>query len=737
MGSYRLFGELAVARGWLAPGQLQRLLAEQAAQPANRRQHLGELGLAHRLLDEQQIAFLLVQQGKRQLICPECFSQFNVRGFDPAHSHPCRKCGEPLADPGDLSHSAISHLSGSHVESYELDDEQPDRPLLAGRALLTFKQGPCSGLELRLGEGETLQLGSGSDMDVVLAEPSIQALHCKITSSGTHMMLVSVHSPTNVNGQPIDFAQLREGDTIELGENTIVAHPWLDANARNGSAPRPLIGRILIERGLLGATELKSVLRQQEQLRWSQGQAPRLGELLERLGLLSEHQVLDAQQQGKQRRLHARCPGCGNRFNLREEDLGINFECSSCGKPIQIPRNPLLLQPRSATATRHRPVSTAARTPRVTEPVRIDTIQAAALQHNDDSDQDATSVCAFNAPDDEQEYAALAYREHYVTSPQLERALELLRQRRSRGELTLSLGQVLIEQRYLMVLHHRQLLNKLGIDLGEVEIPGYQIMRKLGQGASGTVYEALKLSGRRPVALKIIRPELCYDERFVKRFHREAEAALRLRHPGIIAGVDAGQHSHFLFMAMELFDGETVDAYLRRESRMSERFALEVAYHIALALAYASSHQLIHRDVKPSNIVIGRDGTAKLIDLGLAKQVSSGSSVTQTGLIIGTPNYISPEQARGDRLIDHRADIYSLGATLYHMVTGELPFRGDSPMETMVKHIQEPLRPPRQLTQEVSRVVSLLIQQMMAKPPEQRFQRWEDIAGKLETLLGR
>ncbi len=253
-------------------------------------------------------------------------------------------------------------------------------------------------------------------------------------------------------------------------------------------------------------------------------------------------------------------------------------------------------------------------------------------------------------------------------------------------------------------------------------IKGYQLVERLGVGAMGAVLKAVKKDSGETVALKILKPELAKDVEFVQRFNREALAVQALHHPNIIRAVQIGKSGDYHFFAMEFVDGESASKIIKARQKMPERLTLSVVRQIAGALDHAWKNQIIHRDIKPDNIMVTRDGVAKLTDLGLARTVKQQSTLTITGVVMGSPAYISPEQATGEKNLDTRSDIYALGATLYHMLTGEVPYDGDSPLQVMLKHMNDPLPDVRKKEPSVSEGTRRLIFKMMAKRPEGRFQ---------------
>ena len=226
---------------------------------------------------------------------------------------------------------------------------------------------------------------------------------------------------------------------------------------------------------------------------------------------------------------------------------------------------------------------------------------------------------------------------------------------------------------------------------GQQELGGFELLSRLGQGGMGAVYKARQKSMDRLVALKILPKNLAKNQDFISRFLREARAAGKLSHPNIVTGIDAGFADGYYYFAMEYVEGRNLGDRVRSDGPLPEKEVLEIGRQIAEALEYAHDAGMVHRDVKPENILVTREGQAKLCDLGLAR-TSGGSDdearVTQAGFAVGTPYYISPEQVRGEDP-DSRADIYSLGCTLYHLLAGQPPFVGPSALATMQKHLTE------------------------------------------------
>ena len=248
---------------------------------------------------------------------------------------------------------------------------------------------------------------------------------------------------------------------------------------------------------------------------------------------------------------------------------------------------------------------------------------------------------------------------------------------------------------------------------------------KLGQGGVGTVYEAHQISLDRSVALKILMSQFAQDKTFVEDFIREARSAARLNHPNIVQAFAVGQDEGVFFCAMELVRGETLKDIIEREGSISIDASFKIMRQMAEAVNFAwQTSKLVHRDIKPDNIMITEKDVAKLADLGLAR-VASESEVDGDE-IMGTPQYISPEQLLGLKT-DVRTDIYSLGATWYHAVTGEFPYMADSPQEIAQMHLEAPLVPPITLNPDIPKILSVMICKMMAKHPEDRYADAEEL----------
>lgn len=264
----------------------------------------------------------------------------------------------------------------------------------------------------------------------------------------------------------------------------------------------------------------------------------------------------------------------------------------------------------------------------------------------------------------------------------------------------------------------------------------YEILAELGAGGMGRVFRARHTTLQREVALKVLSERFASDESYRQRFLKEARAAARLNHPNIVQIYDFGRVEATFYIAMEFVQGESVGDYLRRNGRFTEAEAVATVRQACTALRVAHGAGIVHRDVKPDNLVMSADGLVKLVDLGLAKSVADEANLTQTGVVSGTPHYISPEQIAGLRDVDGRADIYSLGATLFHMVTGHTPFEGSSPMVIVAKHLHDDPGDPRSFAPALSDGVCAVIRKMMARSRDDRYPHMPAVHVDLLLLEG-
>lgn len=266
------------------------------------------------------------------------------------------------------------------------------------------------------------------------------------------------------------------------------------------------------------------------------------------------------------------------------------------------------------------------------------------------------------------------------------------------------------------------------------QIGAYRIVRRLGGGGMGAVYEAIQEKLDRRVAIKVLSREMKNNPLALARFQREARAAGALNHPHIIQVYDIADEGGLYYFSMEFIDGETVMERLKREGKLSIADSLSIAEAVAKALHYAHERSFIHRDIKPENIMIDREGRIKLADLGLAKNTQEGNDVTVPGTGLGTPYYMAPEQSTDAASVDHRADIYALGVTLMHIMTGRRPFDGKSAMRIIRAHLEQPLPSGRDLGTELPQQVDSLLQKMCAKDRDQRYTDYNGLLADLGQI---
>ena len=263
----------------------------------------------------------------------------------------------------------------------------------------------------------------------------------------------------------------------------------------------------------------------------------------------------------------------------------------------------------------------------------------------------------------------------------------------------------------------------------------YTAEKKLGKGAMGEVYYGIHPNLDIPIAIKTLSKSLIEDELFIERFIREAKMAARLRHENAIMIYDADHDEGNHFIVMEYVSGGDLSDLIEKKGRLSEEQALHITGCIASALQAAAKFNIIHRDIKPENIMLSEDGTPKLADLGIARQNSDGQvNTTMTGVIVGTPSYLAPEQAHDSKGVDARADIYALGCTLFKMLSGECPYQGETALSVMMKHVNEPVPDIRKRIPDISDGTAELLMKMMAKKPEDRPQSADELISLIQEV---
>lgn len=261
----------------------------------------------------------------------------------------------------------------------------------------------------------------------------------------------------------------------------------------------------------------------------------------------------------------------------------------------------------------------------------------------------------------------------------------------------------------------------------------YKIIERIGGGGMALVYKAQDILLNRNVAIKVLRQQFVHDEEFIRRFRREAQSAASLSHPNVVSIYDVGQEDEIHYIVMEYIEGNNLNEIIKERAPLQIDEAVRIATQICDALDHAHHNQIIHRDIKPHNILIGRNGRVKVTDFGIARAVTS-TTITQTGSVIGSVHYFSPEHAKGVAT-GEKSDLYSLGIVLYQMLTARLPFLGESPISVALKHLQEEFDEPREVNPLIPQSVENVILKSMRKNPQERYQSAEEMMHDLETCL--
>lgn len=280
------------------------------------------------------------------------------------------------------------------------------------------------------------------------------------------------------------------------------------------------------------------------------------------------------------------------------------------------------------------------------------------------------------------------------------------------------------------------------------QIPGFQILAKLGAGANATVYKAKQISLDRVVAIKVLPKSSVRDPEYIERFFAEGRAAGRLNHSNIVGALDVGRSGEWAYFVMEYVEGQTVYDELMENIRYDEEDAVKIMVGVADGLEHAHKAGLIHRDIKPQNIVLTKEGVPKIADMGLAREMPTEGEVDQAmaeeatrdanqkkvNIAVGSPNYMSPEQIRNRPDLDFRADLYSFGATLYYMVTGQVPFDAPTAIGVLKKHLREPLVNPEEINPHISEGLAAVIKVCMKKSAHERYDTTSDLVADMRAI---
>lgn len=331
--------------------------------------------------------------------------------------------------------------------------------------------------------------------------------------------------------------------------------------------------------------------------------------------------------------------------------------------------------------------------------------------------------------------ANIAIEHSFITAKELNECMHIQDEIKKMGLESRTLASIMLEKGYITDENMKEIETIAGGGKRSVRVAGYEIISKIGKGAMGNVYKARQVSMDRIVALKVLGSQYAKDEKFIQRFLREARASAKLHHQNIVIGLDVGESEGYYYYAMEFVDGSTLSKILKEKGPFSERDVLDIGAQVGHALEHAHENKFVHRDVKPENIMFTEDKRAKLCDLGLAKQTSADVSLTLAGQTLGTPHYLSPEQARGARDVDIRSDIYALGCTMYHIAAGRVPFEGKSPMAIISQHVSKPVEPPSNVKPGLSKNFDRLILKMMEKDAAKRYQTPKELVEDIENLI--
>ncbi|MCW8130596.1 MAG: protein kinase [Planctomycetota bacterium] len=333
-------------------------------------------------------------------------------------------------------------------------------------------------------------------------------------------------------------------------------------------------------------------------------------------------------------------------------------------------------------------------------------------------------------------FGDLAVAKGFATHTQVRECLDVQADL-TRNGVQKKLGDIMVERGYMLPHQLEAVIREQQCAPVQKQIRNYNLIEKLGEGGMGMVLKARRKEDGALVALKVLFKRLAADEQYIRRFRREAQIGLTLDHPHLVRCLEVGEADGLHFMALEYVDGEDLGAALQRRSFFPEAQALAIMLSAAKGMDYAHRKGLVHRDVKPANIMFTKDGGVKVMDFGLARNTGDEDhKLTMSGVVLGTPHYISPEQVEGKVEPDGRSDIYSLGLTLYHMLAGRPPYIGGNLYEIFNSHVTQKVPDPRVFNRMISPEASHLVLQMCERDREQRIQSMELVATEIARALG-
>lgn len=321
----------------------------------------------------------------------------------------------------------------------------------------------------------------------------------------------------------------------------------------------------------------------------------------------------------------------------------------------------------------------------------------------------------------DKELGKLLVKKGLVSSIKMKECIQIQKSMYEKDKVKKLLEEILLEQKYVTIQDLITIKNYILLGQ-EVDLPNIQLLKKLGEGAMGVVYKGMQISLERPVAIKILDPDLGKEKTFIDRFHQEARMLASLSHQNIVKGIDFGSFGNLHYFVMEYLKAKTLGEIVSVHGPLEYKFAMNILNQMAQALDYAHKKGLVHRDIKPDNILLCDNKKAKLCDLGLAKWSKSNLDLTSVGTVIGTPYYLSPEQAQGEIDVDIRSDIYSLGATFFYILTGEPPYDGDRESVIHYRHIYDPPPKVSEVNSKLPAKLDILFEKIMNKDKGKRIQ---------------